>query len=194
MTFHSPNYSFLTSVLEDFLVKINFICKLANIPKTKNISHGMISGSLPNIIGMVIILGSIAGFVTLEGEMVTIALVLSVIFGLILFFSLEGIEVNYRKKIARHYLNLFFMRIYSDKIDLKKYDKVSLELFHELGRVNSMSASGTSPSLTKSYDIYLTNKTEKLLIYQMEDLPKAIYFLNVTKNNQLVKTFKIIKN
>tara|TARA_B110000037_G_C16889237_1_gene411449 strand:- start:56 stop:532 length:477 start_codon:yes stop_codon:yes gene_type:complete len=28
----------------------------------------------------------------------------------------------------------------------------------------------------------------------MEALPKAIYFLNVTKNNRIVKTFKIIKN
>ena len=28
----------------------------------------------------------------------------------------------------------------------------------------------------------------------MEELPKAIYFLNVTDNNQVVKTFKIIKN
>jgi hypothetical protein len=29
---------------------------------------------------------------------------------------------------------------------------------------------------------------------KMETLPKAVYFLNVTKNNQLVKTFKVIKN
>jgi len=29
---------------------------------------------------------------------------------------------------------------------------------------------------------------------KMEALPKAIYFLNVTKDNQVVKTFKIIKN
>ena len=29
---------------------------------------------------------------------------------------------------------------------------------------------------------------------KMETLPKAIYFLNVTDNNQVVKTFKIIKN
>ncbi|MFT5668873.1 MAG: hypothetical protein ACI9DK_003078 [Vicingaceae bacterium] len=29
---------------------------------------------------------------------------------------------------------------------------------------------------------------------KMESLPKAIYFLNLSKNNQLVKTFKIIKN
>jgi len=28
----------------------------------------------------------------------------------------------------------------------------------------------------------------------METLPKAVYFLNVTNNNQVVKTFKIIKN
>jgi hypothetical protein len=28
----------------------------------------------------------------------------------------------------------------------------------------------------------------------MEELPKAIYFLNVTKNNQLIKAFKVIKN
>jgi hypothetical protein len=28
----------------------------------------------------------------------------------------------------------------------------------------------------------------------METLPKAVYLLNVTKNNQLVKTFKVIKN
>ena len=28
----------------------------------------------------------------------------------------------------------------------------------------------------------------------METLPKAIYFLKVTRNNQIVKTFKIIKN
>jgi hypothetical protein len=28
----------------------------------------------------------------------------------------------------------------------------------------------------------------------MEALPKAVYFLNVVSNNQLVKTFKIIKN
>ena len=28
----------------------------------------------------------------------------------------------------------------------------------------------------------------------METLPKAVYFLNVTDNNQLIKTFKIIKN
>lgn len=42
----------------------------------------------------------------------------------------------------------------------------------------------------------ITNKkvTAKTSTIKMEDLPKAIYFLNVTKNNQLVKTFKIIKN
>jgi hypothetical protein len=28
----------------------------------------------------------------------------------------------------------------------------------------------------------------------VENLPKAIYFLNVVKNNQVVKTFKVIKN
>jgi hypothetical protein len=28
----------------------------------------------------------------------------------------------------------------------------------------------------------------------VESLPKAIYFLNVTKGNQIIKTFKIIKN
>jgi len=28
---------------------------------------------------------------------------------------------------------------------------------------------------------------------KMEELPKAIYFLNITDNNQVVKTFKIIK-
>jgi hypothetical protein len=28
----------------------------------------------------------------------------------------------------------------------------------------------------------------------VESLPKAIYFLNVTKDNQVVKTFKVIKN
>jgi len=28
----------------------------------------------------------------------------------------------------------------------------------------------------------------------MEALPKSIYFLNVTDNKQVVKTFKIIKN
>jgi hypothetical protein len=31
-------------------------------------------------------------------------------------------------------------------------------------------------------------------IVKMEGLPKAIYFLHVTKNNKSVKTFKIIKN
>jgi hypothetical protein len=31
-------------------------------------------------------------------------------------------------------------------------------------------------------------------ILKMEALPKAIYFLNVTKGNQIIKTFKIIKN
>jgi hypothetical protein len=29
---------------------------------------------------------------------------------------------------------------------------------------------------------------------KMEALPKAVYFLNVTKNNRIVKTFKVIKN
>jgi hypothetical protein len=29
---------------------------------------------------------------------------------------------------------------------------------------------------------------------EMEELPKAIYFLKVTKDNQLIKTFKVIKN
>ena len=28
----------------------------------------------------------------------------------------------------------------------------------------------------------------------VENLPKALYFLNVTKNNKVVKSFKIIKN
>jgi hypothetical protein len=31
-------------------------------------------------------------------------------------------------------------------------------------------------------------------ILKMEALPKAIYFLKVTKGNQLIKTFKVIKN
>ena len=29
---------------------------------------------------------------------------------------------------------------------------------------------------------------------KMEALPKAVYFLNVTKNNRIIKTFKIVKN
>jgi hypothetical protein len=29
---------------------------------------------------------------------------------------------------------------------------------------------------------------------KMEELPKAVYFINVTKGNQLIKTFKVIKN
>lgn len=29
---------------------------------------------------------------------------------------------------------------------------------------------------------------------KMEELPKAVYFLNVVNNNQVVKTFKVIKN
>ena len=29
---------------------------------------------------------------------------------------------------------------------------------------------------------------------KMEALPKAVYFLNITKGNQLIKTFKVIKN
>jgi hypothetical protein len=36
--------------------------------------------------------------------------------------------------------------------------------------------------------------TTSITTISMEALPKAIYFLNVTKNNQIVKTFKIIKN
>jgi len=31
-------------------------------------------------------------------------------------------------------------------------------------------------------------------ILKMEALPKAVYFLNVTKNNRIIKTFKIVKN
>jgi hypothetical protein len=42
----------------------------------------------------------------------------------------------------------------------------------------------------------ITNKkvTATNSTINVENLPKAIYFLNVTKNNQLVKTFKVIKN
>jgi len=42
----------------------------------------------------------------------------------------------------------------------------------------------------------ITNKkiTASNTTIKMEELPKAIYFLNVTKNNQVIKTFKIIKN
>ena len=36
--------------------------------------------------------------------------------------------------------------------------------------------------------------TNATTIIKMEELAKALYFLNVTKNNQLIKTFKIIKN
>ena len=60
----------------------------------------------------------------------------------------------------------------------------------------------TDDNANLSYQLYdlqgkiITNKkvTAKTSTIKMEDLPKAIYFLNVTKNNQLVKTFKIIKN
>jgi hypothetical protein len=42
----------------------------------------------------------------------------------------------------------------------------------------------------------ITNKkvTATNSTINVESLPKAIYFLNVTKDNQVVKTFKIIKN
>jgi hypothetical protein len=36
--------------------------------------------------------------------------------------------------------------------------------------------------------------TASSTILKMEALPKAIYFINVTKGNQLIKTFKVIKN
>jgi hypothetical protein len=42
----------------------------------------------------------------------------------------------------------------------------------------------------------ITNKkvTATNSTINVESLPKAIYFLNVTKDNQVVKTFKVIKN
>ena len=36
--------------------------------------------------------------------------------------------------------------------------------------------------------------TNATTIIKMEELAKALYFLNVTKNNKVVKSFKIIKN
>jgi hypothetical protein len=63
------------------------------------------------------------------------------------------------------------------KVDSEKLENLNFQLIDLQGKV-------------------IENKkvTASSTILKMEALPKAIYFLNVTKGNQLIKTFKVIKN
>ena len=63
------------------------------------------------------------------------------------------------------------------KVDSEKLENLNFQLIDLQGKV-------------------IENKkvTANSTTISMEALPKAIYFLNVTKDNQVVKTFKIIKN
>ena len=63
------------------------------------------------------------------------------------------------------------------KVDSEKLDNLNFQLIDLQGKV-------------------ITNKkvNSATTTVAMENLPKAIYFLNVVKNNQIVKTFKVIKN
>ena len=68
--------------------------------------------------------------------------------------------------------------------------------------LNGITPSAPYDNSNLNYQVYdlqgkvIENKkvTANNTTISMEALPKAIYFLNVTKNNRIVKTFKIIKN
>ena len=62
------------------------------------------------------------------------------------------------------------------KVDSEKLENLNFQLIDLQGKV-------------------ITNKkvTATTSTINMEALPKAVYFLNVTRNNQTVKTFKVIK-
>ncbi|PCI93603.1 MAG: hypothetical protein COB15_16080 [Flavobacteriales bacterium] len=63
------------------------------------------------------------------------------------------------------------------KVDSEKLDNLNFQLIDLQGKViDNKKLSSTTTSIN------------------VESLPKAIYFLNVVKNNQIVKTFKVIKN
>ena len=63
------------------------------------------------------------------------------------------------------------------KVDSEKLDNLNFQLIDLQGKViDNKKISSTTTSIN------------------VESLPKAIYFLNVVKNYQIVKTFKVIKN
>ena len=62
---------------------------------------------------------------------------------------------------------------------------------YSVGQVVYTTATGTNLQGKVIANKKVTNATT---IIKMEELAKALYFLNVTKNNKVVKSFKIIKN
>jgi hypothetical protein len=80
-----------------------------------------------------------------------------------------NLEVNVYPNPTTNYLSL---KVESEKLETLTYQLIELQ-----GKV------------LESKKITTTTST-----IEMEELPKAIYFLKVTKDNQLIKTFKVIKN
>lgn len=79
------------------------------------------------------------------------------------------LELSVYPNPATNYLTL--------KVDSEKLDNLNFQLIDLQGKViENKKVSSTTTSIN------------------VESLPKAIYFLSVVKNNQIVKTFKIIKN
>ncbi|NIJ46047.1 hypothetical protein FHR24_002525 [Wenyingzhuangia heitensis] len=62
-------------------------------------------------------------------------------------------------------------------LKLKDFENVNFQLMDLLGR-----------------QVETKKVTENNTLISMSALPKATYFLSIVKNNQIVKTFKIIKN
>ncbi len=80
-----------------------------------------------------------------------------------------NLEMNVYPNPTNNYLQL--------KVDSEKLENLNFQLIDLQGKViENKKVSSTTTSIN------------------VESLPKAIYFLSVVKNNQIVKTFKIIKN
>jgi hypothetical protein len=80
-----------------------------------------------------------------------------------------NLEMNVYPNPTTNYLQL--------KVESEKLESLNFQLIDLQGKI-----------------IESKKVTASNTILKMEALPKAIYFLNVTKDNQLIKSFKVIKN
>jgi hypothetical protein len=120
--------------------------------------------------------------------------ILMIITGIILFFSIRGVLIDWDKKLIKPYLDFIIVKIGTWK-SLGQYDKIVLKYTNESQTMNSR---GNSTNfITKSFDIVLTSNDNKdVIIKEFVNYDKAKLFLveysqRIDKEN--VDLFEIIK-
>jgi hypothetical protein len=114
--------------------------------------------------------------------------------GLILFFSIRGVLIDFDKKRIKPYFDVIIAKIGSWET-LDQYDRIVLKYTNQSQRMNSRGSSTTY--VTRSFDIVLTSNNKKdLIIKEFVNYDKAKSFLleySQRLSKERVDTYEIIK-